>query len=295
MPNFLDNIGGLSSSLPGVDLASKFPSAVDQFTGAAGKAFGSVPIKALGPDVPSIPDFATAKAGGDISTDGKMATVHVVGKGAQKDFRVRLSPQSKAVNQIYGPPGDDNILDPLRDTLGLMFPFTPAIGWSQAVNYKPTSLVHSNQDYQAYENTPSTSISVDGTFVIQNLKEAKYMLACIHFLRVVSKMYFGKASFKEPSSGEPSLAGMPPPVLSFSGYGSYMFNELPVIVKDHSYSFKPDVSYIDFEVNGEMIRLPSILDISIKLVVQNTPKRNKDEFDLDKFRTGELMKSKGWI
>ena len=121
------------------------------------------------------------------------------------------------------------------------------------------------------------------------------MLACIHFLRVVSKMYFGKASFAEPGSGEPSLAGMPPPVLIFSGYGSYMFNDLPVIVKDHSYAFKPDVSYIDFEVNGDMIRLPSILDISIKLVVQNTPKRLKDEFDLDKFRTGELMKSKGWI
>ena len=295
MTDYLSKISSIKGLPSPENLLDQFPSAVKNIPGVAGKAFGNVQIKALGPSGPAMPDIAKMSVGGNISNDTQMASVAVVGERRQKDFRVRLSPQPKAVNQVYGPAGETNLLDPLRDTQGLMFPFTPAIGWSQAVNYKQTSLVHSNQDNYSYENTPSTSISVDGTFVIQNLKEAKYMLACIHFLRVVSKMYFGKASFAEPSSGEPSLAGMPPPVLNFSGYGTYMFNELPVIVKDHSYSFKPDVSYIDFEVNGDMIRLPSILDISIKLVVQNTPKRLKDEFDLNKFRTGELMKSKGWI
>lgn len=292
MPDYFSKINGLGGLTSGTTLLDQLPTEVGTIQGTNGTPFGTVPIKALGSTTPS----SATLPGTSVSTsDGQMATVNVTGTRKQKDFRVRIAPQSKAVNQVYGTAGDTNILDPLRDTQGLMFPFTPSIGWSQSVNYKTTSLVHSNQDYYAYENTPSTSISVDGTFVIQNLKEAKYMLACIHFLRVVSKMYFGKASFKEPSSKEPSLAGMPPPVLVFSGYGTYMFNDLPVIVKDHSYSFKPDVSYIDFDVNGESIRLPSILDISIKLVVQNTPKRNKDEFDLDKFRTGELMKSKGWI
>jgi hypothetical protein len=130
---------------------------------------------------------------------------------------------------------------------------------------------------------------------VQNQKEGEYLLAVMHYLRVVSKMYFGEASFKAPSTGQPSLAGMPPPVLILHGYGDFMFNDLPVIVKDHSYSMKDNISYVDIKTAGGSVRLPSMMSISIKLVVQNTPKRNRKEFDLNQFRTGELMKKGGWI
>lgn len=283
-------------------------SALNNIAGIPGNPFsGGNPLKSLGPTVTNMTNAASSSPGAVAENAARdtalpqgqlVGTVVVPGQRPARDFRVRLAPKVNANLQVYGPNEDTNILNPLRGTQGLMFPFTPSIGWTQSVQYKTTSLVHSNQDFMSYENTPSTNISIDGTFVIQNEKEAKYMLACLHFLRVVSKMYFGKASFREPNADEnaaPSLAGMPPPVLTLNGYGDYMFNDLPVIVKDHSYTLKQDVSYIDFSVNGSMIRLPSILDLSVKLVVQNTPKRLKDEFDLDKFRTGELMKKKGWI
>jgi hypothetical protein len=200
-----------------------------------------------------------------------------------------------AFDQVYGPLGENNILTPLRSTQGLMFPFTPSIAWSQSVEYTATTLTHSNQDSYTYKNTPSTMISLDGEFTVQNQKEGEYLLAVMHFLRTVSKMYFGEASFAAPSTGQPSLAGMPPPVLIFSGYGDYMFNDLPVIVKDHSYSLKDNINYVDINTAGASVRLPSIISISIKLIVQTTPKRNRKEFDLNKFRTGELMKKGGWI
>lgn len=311
MTDYLSKLSnlGLSSGQSAIDKLTQ--TSLNNVAGIPGNPLsGGNPLKSLGPTVTGMSNAAAesptaiAKTGDSptVNADGTMQQVVVTGQRAARDFRVRIAPQTRAINQVYGPNTETNLLTPLRETRGLMFPFTPTIDWNQAVNYKTTSLVHSNQDYQSYENTPSTNLSVSGTFVIQNEKEAKYMLACIHFLRVVSKMYFGKASFKDPATvsdpsqpGTPSLAGMPPPVLTFNGYGDYMFNDLPVIVKDHSYTFKPDVSYIDFMVNGSSIRLPAILDISIKLVVQNTPQRNKDKFDLDKFRTGELMKSKGWI
>lgn len=239
----------------------------------------------------------------EISLDGKGGTAAGQIPGEAADLRVRLRAQPKQLKQVYGAQGATNILSPLYDTNGMMFPFTPTIDWAQQVEYTATSLTHSNQDYYSYKNTPSTKINVTGDFVIQNQQEGEYMLAVIHFLRTVSKMYFGKQSFTHPNAGAgnedapPSLAGMPPPVLLFSGYGNFMFNDLPVIVQDHRYALKPDVHYLDIAVAGGIARLPSTLTVSVSLVVQNPPKKHRDEFDLDKFRTGELMKNKnkGWI
>jgi hypothetical protein len=208
------------------------------------------------------------------------------------DFRVRLraqgdNPVSKA--RVYGPANSSsNILNILYDTNGMMFPFTPTIQWNQAVEYDTMHFVHSNQDFQAYKNTPSTNIEVSGQFTFQNQREGEYMLACMHFLRTVSKMYFGQSN--------PTLAGLPPPILLFSGYGNYMFNDLPVIVKSHSYSLDNTVDYITVNTAGGTARLPAIITISVSLVVQNTPKDLRTKFDLDQFRTGALMRNnKGWI
>jgi hypothetical protein len=208
------------------------------------------------------------------------------------DLRVRLRAQSGQEHQVYGRPGtpnDPNILSILHSTQGVLFPYTPSIEWSQAVEYSQLSLTHANQDFVSYKNTPSTTIRVSGEFTVQNYREAQYMIAVIHFLRVVSKMFFGKPRPNYPT-------GMPPPVLTFSGYGNFMFNDLPVIVRDHGYSLGKEVDYVDVDLSGGTVRLPSLLSVSMSLTVQNTPKKLREEFNLNKFRTGELMtKKKGWI
>lgn len=200
------------------------------------------------------------------------------------DRRVRL--RAMQPDQVYGPNDPSNLLNIMYETNGLLFPYTPTIDWTQSVDYATTSLTHTNQDYKIYKNTPSTQFRITGDFTISNYREGQYMLAVIHFLRTVSKMYFGKTN---------KVPGMPPPVLLFSGYGDYMFNDLPVILTDHGYSFSKDAHYIDIETAGGTASLPSVLQIAMTLVVQNTPKRLREEFNLDDFRTGKLMKSKGWI
>jgi hypothetical protein len=207
--------------------------------------------------------------------------------GNSVDFRVRIRPQVSAQQKVYGPNGTNNILNILYETNGMFFPYTPTISWNQAVEYEPLHFIHSNQDYYAYKNTPSTKIDISGQWSLQNQREGEYLLASIHFLRTVSKMYFGQSN--------PSLAGMPPPVLLLSGYGDYMFNDLPVIVMNHSYTLDNTVDYVTIQVAGGHVRLPSLMQISVSLVVQHTPTAMRKDFDLDKFRTGELMRSKGWI
>jgi hypothetical protein len=101
-------------------------------------------------------------------------------------------------------------------------------------------------------------------------------------------MYFGQQNS--------ALAGLPPPVLLLSGYGNYMFNDLPVIVKSHSFTLDQNVDYITVSTAGGKARLPAVLNISVSLVVQHTPTDMRKNFDLDQFRTGALMRSqKGWI
>lgn len=202
----------------------------------------------------------------------------------KKDIRVRLA----ALN-----PGDvyseqSGILAPLSQTQGMLFPYTPQIGFSQSVSYADLQLVHSNTDYMAYTRTPSVSITIAGKFTVQNQAEGKYALACLHFLRTVSKSYFGKLDGPK--------AGLPPPILLLNGYGSYMFNDLRVILKNHSWTFDENTDGINIVFTKGIARLPSLFTISCELTVVQTPKRMREQFSFTKFASGALMeKESGWI
>lgn len=243
--------------------------------------------------------------------------------------RVRLRPKPAAMDQILGTSG---LMSPLsaKGTNGLVFPYQPTITWAQDVNYTQMEIVHANQDFYSYSKTPALKLSIEGEFTVQNQKEGLYALACIQFLRTVTKMWFGGNT-----AGSKNLAGTPPPVLLFDAYGQWMFNELPVIITQFSITLPKDVDYVSvqtaYSVNNSLISandqtivtanptiaaanaftninypaaavnqsqgfawLPSVFSISVQLTVQNTPQRLR-AFDLDKFRTGELLAGGSWI
>lgn len=150
--------------------------------------------------------------------------------------RVRLRPKPAAAMQVYGSNG---LLQPLRQTNGMVWPYQPSITWVQPVTYSSMELIHTNQDIMAYVATPTPKFNVVGDFSVQNQQEGVYALAAIHFLRTVTKMHFG--------STDPN-AGTPPPVLLFDAYGQYMFNQLPVIVTNFSIGLPPDVDYVPVDL-----------------------------------------------
>lgn len=233
-------------------------------------------------------------------TDTAMADDRTVNPAT--DTRVRLRAMIGQETQIYGPAGDsDNLLSIMHPseegTNGLLFPYTPSITFGQTVNYKSLDLTHTNGGIDSYSGTPSVDIDVTGTFTVQNQREGQYALAVLHFLRTVSKMYFGEKDSKSTNTTK-NRAGLPPPVLIFSGYGNYMFNNLPVILVSHSYSLDKEANMVSISTASGLAKLPTKFDVQMKLKVQQTPRAMRKDFSLDEFRTGKLMRDStntGWI
>lgn len=224
--------------------------------------------------------------------------------------RVRLRPKPAGIDRIYC---CSPILQYIRETNGMVWPYQPLITYGQEVDYKSMELTHANQDIYAYHRTPSVKIAVDGEFSVQNQKEGLYAMACIHYLRTITKMYFG-----EDAPGNRAI-GTPPPVMLFDAYGSYMFNALPVIITNFTIGLPKDVDYVPIDMTGmtEILQgvgrwqsltnpyfrdanyaniawLPSLFNIQVQLIVQNTPSRLR-QFNLGSFRQGSLLQKGGWV
>lgn len=218
----------------------------------------------------------------------------------------------------------EHLLHPLKEHGGIMFPYTPQIVAEFQAAYGEYTPMHSITDFAAYQRTPSPTITISTQLTVQNIDEGRYALACIHFARTVTKMYFGSKSSK---------SGTPPPVLHLSGYGEYMFNRLPVVMTQYTIGLDADVDYVEIPitssnsqiqniVNSESLTncglvdssteareqlksmtlkaatasetgysrawLPTKFLFSVTLKVTRTPKQART-FDLDSFRSGELL------
>jgi hypothetical protein len=132
-----------------------------------------------------------------------------------------------------GSPGA-GILEPLRGTNGVIFPYTPQVQMSYRAKYNSYELVHSNYRGAFYQNSSVDDISIRGTFTAQDTNEAAYVLAVIHFFRSVTKMFYGQDKQR----------GAPPPLVYLSGLGDYQFNNHPAVVTSFDYSLPADVDYI---------------------------------------------------
>lgn len=228
------------------------------------------------------------------SVTGSPQTVVASTSGStNSDYRVRLSALDTTLYKLTGSSGGSSILAPLLATNGMLFPYSPSITFNQGVDYMDIPMVHSDTNYQAYTRTPSVKISVSGKFTVQNQYEGQYALAAVHFLRTASKSHFG--------ANDPQ-AGLPPPVLLFSGYGNYMFGNysptggLRVILNSHSWSYDENIDTIPIKVSSGIVKLPSLFTIQCELTVIQTPQRMTQTFTFQDFASGKLMQnSDGWI
>lgn len=202
----------------------------------------------------------------------------------QKQTSGAQAPEPQPQQIVLGPKDDNNILRPLYETMGLMFPITPIVNVGSTANYEPLSFTHSNYDQQSYSKTTMSEIGIDGQFPAQTEDEARYLIACIHFLRTVTKMYFGSSGGK---------TGSPPPVLLFSYLGG-MFKDVPVVVSSFTTNFPKDMDLINVKYPDGIISVPVLMNINVTLKTQYNPYKLKSEFNLDDFRTGKML-NKGYI
>lgn len=154
---------------------------------------------------------------------------------SRADWRVRLSLAPKA-DYLYNVAKEGDLLAPLKNTGGVIFPYTPQIQVSYQANYDPTDITHTNYKHYNYKNSEVSQISINAEFTAQDTAEANYMLAVIHFFKSVTKMFYGQD--KNPTNGTP------PPLCYLSGFGAYQFDNHPVAVTSFQYNLPNDVDYI---------------------------------------------------
>jgi len=170
------------------------------------------------------------------------ARVQSNNNAATGDWRVRLQ-LANASDYLYNAPDCGPLLWPLRDTDGVIFPYTPTIDTAYRANYSQYDLTHSNYRGYFYQNSYIDGINIKATFTAQDTVEANYMLACIHFFRSVTKMFYGQDAQR----------GTPPPLVFLSGLGDFQFNRHPCLVSQFNYNLPADVNYIRAQstvVNG---------------------------------------------
>jgi len=152
---------------------------------------------------------------------------------ANTDWRVtlRLAPNA---NYLYKA-ADAGLLQPLKVTNGVIFPYTPSITTAYKANYSNYDLTHSNYRGYFYQNSYTDVVNLNAQFTAQSTADAAYVLAVIHFFRSVTKMFYGQ---------DTTYRGSPPPLVFLSGLGDYQFNNHPCLVQSFNYILPADVDYI---------------------------------------------------
>lgn len=155
------------------------------------------------------------------------------GRESEQDWRVKLTiPQANT--QLRQDFFDNDLMYPLRDTGGIVFPLTPSIILQHQASYNPLNATHSNYPFYGYQQSEVSSFTCIGDFPVQNYEDARHWVATLHFLRSVTKMFFGRSANQ----------GNPPPVLKFNAYGDHVFKNVPVIVTNFSVELTQGVDYI---------------------------------------------------
>lgn len=192
-------------------------------------------------------------------------------QAAPIDWRVTLHVPSQIAQ--------GEIIQPLVDTNNKMyFPFTPTIQLSHSAAYSQITPTHTNYPFNAYQNSKIENIQISGDFVVENEADAKYWIACLHFLRSMTKMFYGSG---------PNL-GNPPLVSRLNGYGKHVLNDIPVLITNFTIDLKNDVDYVTCKVGGQYDYAPTRSTISVTCQ-PNYARRSHSKFDLTKFARGDFV------
>ena len=188
------------------------------------------------------------------------------------DWRVSLTVPSQIA--------DSPVLAPLIDqTEGRMiFPFNPVIFFQQSAKYTTVDLTHTNYPYHAYQNSVVNDITINGEFYVEDEADAAYWIACVHFLRSMTKMFYGNGEY----------VGNPPLMTRLNGYGKHVLNNIPVVVQNFTVDLPAEVDYISCIIQGEPNYVPTQSTISVT-VSPNYARSAVSKFSLRDFAAGNFV------
>ena len=198
----------------------------------------------------------------------RQGTAIKLAPGAQNDWRVRITCQWN----IFKSP----LFSLLENTGGVVWPYMPNITVSTKADYTPMNLTHNNYTMHSYKGSMVDDIQISGEFTCETETDAAYWIAATTFFKTATKMFFGQGEF----------AGNPPLVCNLTGYGSSIFDKVPVIIKSFSVDLKDDVNYIRCNTFGTNTWVPVISTISVTVApVYNRQRMRK--FSLQDYARGK--------
>jgi hypothetical protein len=194
------------------------------------------------------------------------------------DWRVRINAQWKNFNSP--------LFKVLESTGGVVWPYTPNITVSTKAEYTSINPLHGNYAFQAYKNSVVDDITISGEFSCETQKDALYWIAATTFFKTATKMFFGTGS----------LAGNPPIVCNLSGYGSSIFDKVPVVIKSFSVDLKDDVNYVKctWPSTASPTWVPAMSTVTV-VVAPVYNRRRLRQFSLEDYAKGQAAKGVGYI
>lgn len=206
----------------------------------------------------------------------KQGTAIKLAPGAKNDWRVRINAEWSNFNSP--------LFSLLENTGGVVWPYNPSITVSTKANYNQIDPVHSNYPFQAYKSSVVDDIQITGEFSCETETDAAYWIAATTFFKTATKMFFGQGD----------LAGNPPIVCNLTGYGSSIFDKVPVVIKSFSVDLKEDVNYIRCNTFGTNTWVPVMSTISVTVSpIYN--RRRLRKFSLQDYAKGKTADGVGYI
>lgn len=192
--------------------------------------------------------------------------------GPEPDWRVSL----KVPGEIAG----SSILAPLvnRTSSRMVFPFNPVIFFQQSANYSTIQPTHTNYAFHAYQGSTVNDITITGEFFVENASEAEYWIAAVHFLRTMTKSFYGRSA----------NLGNPPLMSRLNGYGKHVLNDVPVVITNFTVDLPSDVDYIPCSVGNEKNYVPTQSTITVT-VSPNYARASHSRFSLEDFANGSFV------
>jgi len=293
-----DKIGGIPEPFrSGANdiLTEAFPG-LGPFSSASASNFGNRPTSAL--DRAGFENEISQFVLPDESTVGDNNSLE-----KSYDWRARLRPKNGGVAQLYrgaklaGTDGAfaDYLLAPIEASNGMIWQYTPQVFITSTADYHPHELVGSNYAIPSYIKTRGVdnNFPVTAPFTANNIYEARYLLAVMTFLKVVTKSYYGEDALNDADGDGFAKYGTPPPVLLFEYLGDHGFNKVPVVVVSYQIEYPDNVDYVPVVIGGgtesdetTTTYVPTETRIAVNLMPYYTPRKLRKKFTVDGIANG---------
>lgn len=231
--NITADISGGLNKLTGGNLAGGIQNIAGSISSAAGMLNNILSLR-RGANLP---------AGGEAFI--RQGTAISLEPGAKNDWRVRITCQWN----IFKSP----LFAVLENTGGVVWPYMPNITVSTKADYTAMNATHNNYTMYSYKGSMIDDINISGEFSCETETDAAYWIAATTFFKTATKMFYGRGEF----------AGNPPLICNLTGYGSSIFDKVPVIIKSFSVDLKDDVNYIRCNTWGTNTWVPVMSTISV--------------------------------